>query len=59
MLTDVIDFLKWLSPAVPVLVEAFRKGEAVETVFAVNKASLDVAFSSARARRAKRKQPTP
>lgn len=54
---DIFAFLTWLGPAIPVLVEAFKKGEAVETVFAVNKAALDVAFSSARSRRAKRRPP--
>lgn len=50
--TDLLALLSWLAPAVPALMEAMKKGQPVESIIAADKLALDVAFKSARARRA-------
>lgn len=51
---DWLSFIKWLQPAIPMLFEAMQKGEPVETVFAADRAAVDVAFKRSWERRASR-----
>ena len=48
---DWIALFKWLAPALPMLFEAMKKGEPVETVFALNRTAADAAFRQARERK--------
>ena len=56
-IVDVMAILKFVEPAVPMILKAIKAGQPVETIFALNTAALDTAFASARSRKARRRPP--